>query len=186
MVMETLEIYWASLTGKKIQDTKDRWKAEEKGADAIIKCSLQPFVLLSYLFPESLCFVHTLLSYLLFEFAFLVGEWKNTNLTVPACFQHAEEHSWGKASVWRLLYSQLLNTTSYHVVERSSLLGFFLSSECVLQTHVFHAVIPNLLLLWMVAAIYPYWNGEWGWWSMYHNSPVSEKQQNWILGLFHC
>lgn len=60
---------------KKIEDTKDRWKAEKEGIDPLTKCSLQPFVLLSSLFPVSLCLL-TLLSYLLFEFAFLVGELK--------------------------------------------------------------------------------------------------------------
>lgn len=44
------------------------------------------------------------------------------------------------------------------MVEGSSLLNFF-SSECVLQTlGIFHAVIPNLLLFGMKAAIYPLLN----------------------------
>lgn len=50
--------------------------------------------------------------------------------------------------VRRLLYSQLVNATSYHVVERSSLLiFFFIASECVLKiVGIFHAIILNMVL----------------------------------------
>lgn len=52
--------------GKKIQDTKDSWKAEKQGTDSVIKCSLEPFV--SDLFQVSL----SLLTYSSFILAFKI------------------------------------------------------------------------------------------------------------------
>lgn len=71
----------------------------------------------------------------------------NHNCMFLACRQSIAEE---KEVVRTLLCSQLVNATSYQVVESSSLLIFFsLASGCVLQIlAVFHAVILNMVLFW--------------------------------------
>lgn len=92
----------------------------------LLQSTLTALFSIPHIFFQCLsAFLFILLSQLLFEFVFLVGVmkeyWSNSNCMFLACRSVAEE----KGVVRRLLYSQIVNATSYHMVESSSLLIFF-------------------------------------------------------------
>lgn len=157
MVTESCEICWASLMGKKIQNTEDRWKAEKQATIPLRKVLFTILFSFSHISFSCLsAFLLILLSACFLHFSWW-EKWKNTNPTRKSI---PEE----KGVVRTLLYSQSVNVTSYPMVESRSLLVlfFFLTSKCVLQIiGIFHAVILNMGLFWIVA-VYLYWSTEGG------------------------